>query len=212
MSGPSGPSGYAAGCPASCFSLASGHNGDSNPQDLVTDGTSFWVVDGTARKVFKYTLSGSLLGSWAIDPADAHSTGISINPTNVSDAWIVDSGTLKVYQYVGAAGRTAGNQTAAATFALAAGDTNPQGIADPPPADLLLSTVTMPPLLGATPADVAALFPAHADGALPSAAVLGQAFAGSQVPAGPGWVWGSDMLAAFLSLSRKDSQGNAWGF
>jgi hypothetical protein len=46
----------------------------------VTDGTSFWVVDGTAHKVFKYTLSGSLLGSWSIDAANAHPTGITINP------------------------------------------------------------------------------------------------------------------------------------
>src|SRR5262249_39074897 len=73
-----------------------------------------------------------------IDPADTHPTGITINPANVSDIWIVDSGTDKVYQYVGAASRTSGSQNAAATFALAAGDTNPQGIADPPPADMLL--------------------------------------------------------------------------
>ena len=50
---------------ASSFNLASGKNGDTNPQDIVTDGTSFWVVDGTALKVFKYTLSGSSLGSWS---------------------------------------------------------------------------------------------------------------------------------------------------
>src|SRR5262249_26197149 len=67
-------------------------------------------------------------------PADTHPTGITINPTNVSDIWIVDSGTLKVYQYAAAAGRTSGSQTAAATFALNPSDTNPQGIADPPPA------------------------------------------------------------------------------
>jgi hypothetical protein len=119
---------------ASNFSLAGGKNGDPNPQDIVTDGTSFWVVDGTKLKVFKYTLSGSLLGSWAIDPADAHPTGITINPNSVSDVWTVDSGTLKVYDYAAAAGRTSGSQNAAATFALAPGDTNPQGIADPPAA------------------------------------------------------------------------------
>jgi hypothetical protein len=116
---------------AGSFSLAGGKNGNNNGKGIVTDGTSFWVVDGSRLKVFKYTLSGSLLGSWAIDPADAHPTGITINPSNVSDVWIVDNGTLKVYQYVGAAGRTSGSQSAAATFALAAGDTNPQGIADP---------------------------------------------------------------------------------
>ncbi len=117
---------------ASSFSLASGKSGNTNPQDIVTDGTSFWVVDGTALKVFKYKLSGSSLGSWSIDPADTHPTGITINPSNVSDIWIVDSGTDKVYQYIGAASRTSGSQKAGATFALASANTNPQGIADPP--------------------------------------------------------------------------------
>ena len=82
--------------------------------------------------MFKYNLSGTLLGSWTIDAATASPTGITINPSNVSDIWIVDNGTDKVYQYTGAASRTSGSQTAAATFALAAGNTNPQGIADPP--------------------------------------------------------------------------------
>jgi hypothetical protein len=34
---------------AGSFNPASGRNGDTNPQDLVTDGSSFWVVDGTAQ-------------------------------------------------------------------------------------------------------------------------------------------------------------------
>jgi hypothetical protein len=55
---------------ASSFSLVNGKNGNTNPQDIVTDGTSFWVVDGSALKVFKYTLTGSSLGSWKIDPAN----------------------------------------------------------------------------------------------------------------------------------------------
>jgi hypothetical protein len=126
---------------ASSFKLSSSN---SNPQDIVTDGTSFWVVDGSKLKVFKYSLSGSSLGSWSIDPANAHPTGITINPTNVSDIWIVDSGTLKVYDYSAAAGRTSGSQSASATFALAAGDTNPQGIADPPPADMLVTPAAAP--------------------------------------------------------------------
>ena len=110
----------------------------------MTDGSSFWVVDGTALKVFKYTLSGSLLGSWSIDPADTHPTGITINPNNPSDIWIVDNGTDKVYQYVGAASRTSGSQNAAATFALAAGNTNSQGIADPPSQVTLLTPTAAP--------------------------------------------------------------------
>ncbi len=132
---------------ASSFSLATakkGNTGNSNGKGIVTDGTSFWVVDGTALKVFKYTLSGSSLGSWAIDPANVHPTGITIDPTNVSNIWIVDNGTDKVYQYTAAASRTSGSQSAAATFALAAGDTSPQGIADPPPADMLLTPAAAP--------------------------------------------------------------------
>ncbi len=124
---------------ASSFALVNGRNGDTNPQDIVTDGTSIWVVDGTALKVFKYTLTGSSLGSWSIDPANTHPTGITIDPTNVSSIWIVDNGTDKVYQYVGAASRASGSQNAAATFALNPNDTNPQGIADPPPADMLFT-------------------------------------------------------------------------
>ena len=137
---------------ASSFSL---NKSDSNPQDMVTDGTLLWVVDGSALKVFKYTLSsGKLLGSWSIDPANTHPTGITINPNNVSEIWIVVSGTLKVYDYTAAASRTSGSQNAASTFALASGDTNPQGIADPPPADMFTPTTA------ATPNAVSSVSPA----------------------------------------------------
>src|SRR5207302_10586373 len=115
---------------ASKFSL---NSADTNPKGIVTDGVSLWTVDdGTTDQVFKYTLTGGLLGSWTIDPANTHPTGLTINPSNVSDIWIVDNGTHKVYQYTGAASRTSGSQNASATFALAPGNTNPQGIADPP--------------------------------------------------------------------------------
>jgi DNA-binding beta-propeller fold protein YncE len=136
---------------ASSFNLVKGKNGNTNPQDIVTDGTSFWVVDGSALKVFKYSLSGSSLGSWAIDAANTSPTGITINPNNVSDIWIVDNGTNKVYQYRAAASRTSGSQSAAASFALAANNTNPQGIADPP---------TVGDLLPSAPAQSATVSPA----------------------------------------------------
>ena len=127
---------------ASSFNL---NSSNSNAKGIVTDGTSLWVVnDATTNKVFKYTLSGSLLGSWTIDAANASPTGITINPTNVSDIWIVDNGTDKVYQYTAAAGRTSGSQSAAATFALAAGNTNPQDIADPPAPGTMLASSAIP--------------------------------------------------------------------
>ena len=127
---------------ASSFALNSANAG---AKDLVTDGTSLWVVnDSTTDKVFKYTVAGTLLGSWTIDAVNASPTGITINPANVSDLWIVDSGTKRVYQYTGAATRTSGSQIAAATFALAAGNTNPQGIADPPAPGTALTTTAAP--------------------------------------------------------------------
>lgn len=112
------------------FSL---NSGNTSPKDIVTDGVSLWVVnDSTTDKVFKYTVAGSLSGSWTISSANSKPTGLTIDPANVSNIWIVDSGTDTVYQYTDAASRISGSQSAAATFALAAGNTNPQGIADPP--------------------------------------------------------------------------------
>jgi hypothetical protein len=115
----------------SSFSL---NKSNTNPKDLVTNGTSIWVVEnGTSTdKVFKYTLSGALVGSWTIASSGGSPTGITIDPSNVSDIWIVDSNTDRVYQFIAAASRTSGNQSPATSFALASGNTNPQGIADPP--------------------------------------------------------------------------------
>ncbi|HEX5272776.1 MAG TPA: hypothetical protein VFW33_19900, partial [Gemmataceae bacterium] len=126
--------------------------------------------------VFKYTLSGSPQGSWVIDPANASPTGLTINPNNVSDIWVVDSGTKKVYQYTAAAGLTSGSRSAAASFALASGNTNPQDIADPPPPDMPL-----------TPA-AASLAPSQ-----PSPAVIG-----AESAVGPAAVVGRDAVFALM--------------
>ncbi len=116
---------------ASSFNL---NSGNSSPKDLVTDGASIWVVnDSTTDKVFKYTVSGTLVGSWTMDSGGGSPTGITIDPANVSNIWIVDSGTDQVYQYDATAGLTSGSKSANSSFALAGGNTNPQGIADPPP-------------------------------------------------------------------------------
>ena len=116
---------------ASSFNL---NSGNTNAKDIVTNGASLWVVnDATTDKVFKYSVGGSLQGSWTISGAGSQPTGITIDPANVSDIWIVDNGTDRVYQFTGAASQTSGSQAAAASLALAAGNTNPQGIADPPP-------------------------------------------------------------------------------
>ena len=119
-------------------------NGNKGAKDLVTDGTSLWVVnDSTTDKVFKYNLSGMLQGSWTINSANSSPTGITIDPSNVSqDIWIVDNGTDRVYRY--ANGRTLAAPTLTDSFALAPGNTNPQGIADPSLASLSPTSGSQP--------------------------------------------------------------------
>jgi hypothetical protein len=126
----------------SSFSL---NSGNTSPKDIVTNGVNLWVVnDSTTDKVFKYTVAGSLVNSWTISTAGATSpTGITIDPANVSNIWIVDSGTDRVYQYNAAASLANGSSKSAdVSFALVAGNTNPQGIADPPAPSSLLATET----------------------------------------------------------------------
>jgi subtilisin family serine protease len=103
-----------------------------NPKDLVTDGTSIWVVDdSTSDRVFRYTVSGTFQNSWLINSANSRPTGITLDPSNGSqDIWIVDSGTDRIYRYANA--RTLTAPTLTSFIQLAAGNTNPTGIADPP--------------------------------------------------------------------------------
>jgi len=128
---------------ASSFSL---NSANKSPKDIVTNGVNLWVVnDSTTDKVFKYTTAGALVSSWTITTAGATKpTGITIDPANVSNIWIVDNGTDRVYQYNAAATFTNGSSHAAdVSFALAVGNTNPQGIADPPAPGNLLTTDTL---------------------------------------------------------------------
>ena len=124
---------------ASSFKL---NSANSNPKGIVTDGISIWVVnDSTTDKIFKYTVGGSYLGNWTIDSANKAPTGLTIDPTNGSqDIWVVDNGTDKIYQYANSRGRTSDSLVATATYALAVGNTNPQGIADPPAPSTTLAT------------------------------------------------------------------------
>lgn len=118
------------------------NSGNKSPKDIVTDGTYLYVInDSTTDKVFKYTLTGSLVGSWIIStPGASKPTGITLDRGNPTHLYIVDNGTDRVYQYDNAVARTSGSQSASTWFALAAGNTNPQGIADPPPAARHAST------------------------------------------------------------------------
>jgi len=128
--------------PTSSFAL-NAYN--SNPTDLTTDGKFIWVVnDGgssSADMVFKYSLSGSYLGRWKLDSANSRPTGISVDPAGGNKLWVVDSGTDRIYEYSGATGSLSGGLIASKTYALAAGNTNPQGIADPPRPDEMAEAI-----------------------------------------------------------------------
>jgi hypothetical protein len=115
----------------SSFSL---NKTNRSAKGVTTDGMNLWVVDArkNAQSVFKYSVSGTLLGSWSIDGQNDSPQGITIDPTSVDTIWIVDEGTGQVFQYSGAASRTSGSQSADAAFDLAASNSNPSGIADPP--------------------------------------------------------------------------------
>ena len=117
--------------PTSSFALTAGNR---SPSDLVTDGAHIWVVNNTTTtdRVFRYTKAGVLEGSWAIDSRNGSPTGITIDPNELTSIWIVDSSTDSVYQYSSATSKISGRLSASSVFALAAANTNPQGIADPP--------------------------------------------------------------------------------
>jgi len=103
---------------------------NSKPKGITTDGSFIWVVNNNrADAVFKYDVSGTLVGSWTIDGANAKPTGIAIDPAGGSDIWIVDNGADQVFLYTAAAGHASGSQEADTVFDLAGGNTNPQGIA-----------------------------------------------------------------------------------
>jgi protocatechuate 3,4-dioxygenase beta subunit len=127
----------------SSFALInSGANVNTSPRGIATDGVHLWVVNNNGTdKVFKYTVAGAFVGAWTIDPANSTPTGITIDPANVSNIWIVDSGTDRVYQYDAAASRISGSQAASGSFLLPAGNGDAQGIADPPPAGSLAQPV-----------------------------------------------------------------------
>ncbi len=70
---------------------------------------------------------------------------LTIDPNQVGNIWIVDSGTGRVYQIDNAASLTSGQLYPSTSFALSASDTNPQGIADPPSAAARVSVSSSAP-------------------------------------------------------------------
>jgi subtilisin family serine protease len=129
--------------------------GNTNPKDIVfgKSGTMdcLWVVnDANVDNVFRYVWkNGSLITattgtdrmlSWNLNTANKSPTGITLDPSqSLGSLWVVDSGTDRIYEYSDARGTTAG--TFVKSYPLSPGNTNPQGIADPPPSGELKNEV-----------------------------------------------------------------------
>ena len=130
--------------PTSSFAL---NAANLDAKDLVTDGTSVWVVNDTVAtdRVFKYSVAGVLQGSWTLSTTNPSPTGITIDPTNVSHIWTVDASTDRVYQYDTATTRLTGIQEPSTFFPLVTGNGNPQGIADPLDAGLSVAEMPLAP-------------------------------------------------------------------
>ena len=62
-------------------------------------GDKTWVIDAN-RKVYVYSASGALLGSWTAGTLANNATPEGI-ATNGTDVWIVDSKSDKVFRYTG---------------------------------------------------------------------------------------------------------------
>ena len=141
--------------PASSFALAAGN---SDPSGITMSGQTIWVVnDGaTQNDIFVYDLNGTLQGSWTAyyttDPR-----GITINPGDVNDLWIVDAHYDAVYEYVGGAFFTSGIYKPNNRWMLDANNHSAEGIADPPPPEAKDS------VLIAVPRDVVHSTPSNAD-------------------------------------------------
>ncbi|MEY3456890.1 MAG: hypothetical protein RL215_47 [Planctomycetota bacterium] len=100
-----------------------------------------WVTDdSTIDRVFRYTLrtdntsSSSGVVFWSLNSGNLSPTGIALDPSNGSmDIWISDSSSDRVYRYANGRTLTSPLLTSSFSLATAAGNSNPQGIADPPP-------------------------------------------------------------------------------
>jgi subtilisin family serine protease len=98
-----------------------------------------WVVNnGIQDSVFRYTLNATggmtTFVSWTLDPSNSQPTGITLDPSDETmDIWVADNVQGRVYRYGN--GRTAATPVVSSSFALAvaSGNANIQGIADPPP-------------------------------------------------------------------------------
>ena len=126
---------------ASSFSL---NSANTSPKDIVTDGVSCGSSTTPPRTRCSST---RLRDRWPGVGRSAQAAGVrpgsrSIPPMPLKISGSSTAARTRCTSTPPARSRTSGSQAAVATFALAAGNTNPQGIADPPAPGSLLATET----------------------------------------------------------------------
>ena len=109
------------------------HPNNTSPTGLATDGSTLWVADDGMDEVFVYNPSGTLLGRWGLAAENTDASGITNDPTGGTSLWVVDRADLLVYHYDTGTTLTSGGAADVDTFPLAAGNLQPEGIADPLP-------------------------------------------------------------------------------
>ena len=121
------------------------NSGNKNPTDMITDGPHFWVLNDTSTvdKVFRYSMSGALEGNWTIDRANSNPTGLTLNPDDQNQFWILDGKSRKLFSYLGGASRTSGNQNASAVITLSRANREAEGV-------IWIRSAVIPPVTSAT--------------------------------------------------------------
>jgi len=69
-------------------------SGNSNPTDISTNGTYFWIADGNDN-VYKYYLNGTFISSFSLYSQNTDATGITQNSTTIFVSDIADDLTYK---------------------------------------------------------------------------------------------------------------------
>lgn len=69
---------------------------NDDARGVTTDATSVWTVDRNDKRVYKYSMSGSLQTSWALTSANNDPRDIT---TDGSTLWVVDRQSRKVFHY-----------------------------------------------------------------------------------------------------------------
>lgn len=111
---------------------------NQSPTGIASDGSWIWVTDDAVDRIFVYDMAGQSIGQWELDPANRDPSGLTLDPSAASShLWVVDRSMRSVFTYADATSWRDSSKPASSRFILAASQTDPVDIADPPPVEPL---------------------------------------------------------------------------